>query len=86
MKRIFLECKLSGQGTIYNLTPKTWEKTGQTMPELSTGIILGCGLAEFKTSKGKPDTAAMHLFQILIAELAHLIWKIQCKWKIGKES
>jgi ribonuclease HI len=47
------------------------------MPNLSIGLVLGCGLAEFKNPKGKKLAEASRLFEIIVSESAFLIWKIR---------
>ncbi|KAJ7906125.1 hypothetical protein B0H13DRAFT_1568251, partial [Mycena leptocephala] len=42
------------------------------------GLIIGCGLAQFKSSKGKKCNEANRLFKILVSESAfNLVWKLR---------
>ncbi|KAJ6528953.1 hypothetical protein B0H19DRAFT_1214591 [Mycena capillaripes] len=77
MEHILVECPASGQDLIWHLCGQIWEKKHQRMPKMTLGLILGCGLAEFKDSKGKNMQHASRLFRIIVSESAHLIWKVR---------
>ncbi|EIN10799.1 hypothetical protein PUNSTDRAFT_63757 [Punctularia strigosozonata HHB-11173 SS5] len=49
------------------------------MPTHLIGAILGSQCTEIKDSKGKIKRGQTRLYRILIAESAHLIWKIRCQ-------
>ncbi|KAJ7352012.1 hypothetical protein DFH08DRAFT_693556, partial [Mycena albidolilacea] len=42
------------------------------------GTIISAGLATFKNDEGKAKPGEARLYRILMAESAHLIWKIRC--------
>ncbi|KAJ7256733.1 hypothetical protein C8J57DRAFT_1074830, partial [Mycena rebaudengoi] len=46
-------------------------------PKLSWGLLLGCGLARFRSPKGKPIIAKNRFFTILVSTSMHLIWKLR---------
>ncbi|HEV7736711.1 MAG TPA: hypothetical protein VGO47_04975 [Chlamydiales bacterium] len=48
--------------------------------------MLGCGLANLKNDRDKLETGKNRLFQILVSESAHLLWKIRCQWVIGEDA
>ncbi|KIJ26067.1 hypothetical protein M422DRAFT_192682 [Sphaerobolus stellatus SS14] len=85
MEHMFLECQSSGQKVIWQLAKTLWSQTGLPWPDINLGTILGCGLANFKTKKGKPDKAKRRLFKIIVSESAYQIWKIRCEWRIQRQ-
>ncbi|KIJ46208.1 hypothetical protein M422DRAFT_165400, partial [Sphaerobolus stellatus SS14] len=85
LDHILIDCKVPGQEVIWKLTKALWEKTGKQWPDLSLGIVLGCGLANYHTDTNLPDTGLNRLFLVLVSEAAYLIWKIRCEWKIKHE-
>ncbi|KAJ7835765.1 hypothetical protein B0H13DRAFT_2240059 [Mycena leptocephala] len=62
-----------------------WAKKSDKWPILSLGIILGSGLAEFRTGDGKRDEGAERLFRILMSEAAYLIWRIRNERVIDRD-
>ncbi|KAJ7286769.1 hypothetical protein C8J57DRAFT_1048685 [Mycena rebaudengoi] len=44
---------------------------------LSWGLLLGCGLARFRSPKGKSIIAKNRFFSILVSTSMHLIWKLR---------
>jgi hypothetical protein len=46
-------------------------------PTLSWGLILGCNLVTFRSSKGSILAAKGRLFAILVSTAWHLIWKLR---------
>jgi len=83
MEHILVECTASGQDLIWRLCGQLWEKKFQKMPEMTLGLILGCGIAEFNNSKGKKMPHASRLFRIMVSESAYLIWKVRNERVIG---
>ena len=65
------------------------------LPEISLGIILGCSSTE-KNDLPKPNSednretrtgaGAARLLQILLTELAHLIWVLRCERVIQEKT
>ncbi|KAF8225384.1 hypothetical protein L208DRAFT_1408588 [Tricholoma matsutake] len=73
-----IECPNSNAiSIIWNLAKNLWLKCEESWPEIRFGTILGCILADFQSEKGKKLHGKNHLFEILITESAHLIWKLQ---------
>jgi len=70
---------------LWELTGKAWSRTDLEPPAFAIGTILGCGLANYMTDKGKPDHGMSRLFAILVSEAAFLTWKIRCEWCIQHE-
>ncbi|KAJ7127522.1 ribonuclease H-like protein [Mycena crocata] len=77
LEHILLECSAPGQDLIWKLARELWEKKHRKLPTISLGMIFGCGLAEFKDTKGKEIKEADRLFKIIISESAHMIWKLR---------
>ncbi|KAJ7803829.1 ribonuclease H-like protein, partial [Mycena leptocephala] len=86
MEHILIDCEAPGREKLWELAQELWEKTGHVWPEINLGTIFACGLAHFKTSRGKRDKGADRLFRILISETAHLIWKLRCTRVIERGS
>ncbi|KAJ7776510.1 hypothetical protein DFH07DRAFT_731815, partial [Mycena maculata] len=63
-----------------------WKMKFPAMPDLSIGLIFGCGLTEIKNSKGKRVAEANRLFKILVSESAFLIWKFRCDRRMSRKS
>ncbi|KAJ7211046.1 hypothetical protein B0H12DRAFT_1033534, partial [Mycena haematopus] len=52
-------------------------------PDLSLGLLFGCGLATFKDEEGRHLRGASRLFRIIVSESLFLIWKIRNDCVIG---
>ncbi|KAJ7429747.1 hypothetical protein B0H11DRAFT_2211913 [Mycena galericulata] len=83
MEHILVECSAPGRELVWSLCRELWEKKHKKMPKLTLGMILGCGLAQFKNRKGKIMDEARRLFMILVSESAYMIWKIRNERVIG---
>ncbi|KAI5986632.1 hypothetical protein EDD15DRAFT_2389828 [Pisolithus albus] len=83
MQHILLDCPNSIiLDTVWPLVRQLWSKRETSCPLISFGSILGAGLADFR-HKGKRLLGKNRLFQILVLESAHLIWKIRCPQQMG---
>ncbi|KAE9384357.1 hypothetical protein BT96DRAFT_960906 [Gymnopus androsaceus JB14] len=77
MEHLLLECEASGQA-------RSQKGVGWISPDF--GTILGCGLIKIKDSEGKHKPGDSRLYQILVSESTHLIWKMRCdRVKNGKQ-
>ncbi|KAF9540733.1 hypothetical protein CPC08DRAFT_650795, partial [Agrocybe pediades] len=85
MEHILTECRASGQETIWSLARELWLKKGLSWPNPTIGLILGCGLTNFRRRGKAVSPGTNRLYTILISESAHMIWKQRCKWKISLE-
>ncbi|KAJ7055340.1 hypothetical protein C8F01DRAFT_994543 [Mycena amicta] len=85
LQHILLECKEPGQSEIWAAAKKLWLKKNKTWPVNSLGAILGCAMATFKNSKGKPAAGSQRLFRILVSESAFLIWKLRNERRINPD-
>ncbi|EIN13957.1 hypothetical protein PUNSTDRAFT_59807 [Punctularia strigosozonata HHB-11173 SS5] len=81
MEHILTECRASGQEEIWSLACNLWKKknTEINLPSHLVGAILGSQCTEIRNSKGKIKRGQTRLYRILIAESAHLIWKMRCQ-------
>ncbi|KAJ7822927.1 hypothetical protein B0H13DRAFT_2447014 [Mycena leptocephala] len=66
LEHIMLECEAPGQQQVYPSRPK-----------LSWGLLLGCGLARFKSSRGKTIPAQNRFFTMIISTSMTLIWSLR---------
>ncbi|KAF8236317.1 hypothetical protein L208DRAFT_1530539 [Tricholoma matsutake] len=80
MEHITIECPNSNAiSIIWNLAKHLWLRREESWPEIQFGTILGCILADFKSEKGKKLHGKNCLFEILVTESVHLIWKLRCE-------
>ncbi|KAJ4496670.1 ribonuclease H-like domain-containing protein [Lentinula lateritia] len=83
MEHILTECEAPGQKEVWAMVKQLWERKKEPGLDIKLGHISGCGLADFRDSKGKRKTGISRLFRILISESAYLIWKLRCERVIG---
>ncbi|KAF5373348.1 hypothetical protein D9615_007464 [Tricholomella constricta] len=86
MEHILTQCPDSCQAVIWYLAEELWSRKGLQWFEPTIGMQLGCALAKFTTDEGKPRMGANRLYKILMTESSHLIWKLRCEWRIGREA
>ncbi|KAJ7220889.1 hypothetical protein GGX14DRAFT_354287 [Mycena pura] len=77
LNHILVQCKCPGRALIWRAARALWLERATEWPEVSLGTILGCGLAEFRDSRGKVDQGARRLYRILMSESAYLIWRLR---------
>ena len=85
---ILTKCDSPGQNLLWSLVERLWrrKKSSHDWCKLTIGDILGCGTARIiVTGRNKPHPGQNRLWRILIAETAHLTWKLQCKRVIELE-
>lgn len=85
MDHILTDCDISGQKQIWRLVAKIWRKKHNEELHITYGKIMGCNLINYTNNEGKPDIGKNRLIRILIAESAHLIWKLRCERRIKNE-
>ena len=95
MSHILIHCRARPTYTIWKLTKDHWPQENPRWPEISLGIILGCGSIE-RNDLPKPNdennqetrigAGTARLLQILLTELAHLIWVLRCKRVIQEKT
>ncbi|KAI0277901.1 hypothetical protein BC826DRAFT_927494, partial [Russula brevipes] len=89
MEHILTQCDALPRKLVWDLAKRTWPDRHYEWPQISSGIILGCGtITEPKLTqqdaphhaRWKPPQKAMsRLLQILLTEAAHLIWVLRCE-------
>ncbi|KAJ7193978.1 hypothetical protein GGX14DRAFT_378382 [Mycena pura] len=77
LNHILVQCKSPERELIWAAASTLWRERGGAWPEVSLGTILGCGLAEFRNSRGKVDRGTRRLYRILMSESAYLIWRLR---------
>lgn len=78
MDHILTDCDIPGQQIIWRLVKHALIAKRGDSPQISFGLILGCGALSLSHGKQKlPGTS--RLLRILISESAHLIWKLRCE-------
>ncbi|KZV81863.1 hypothetical protein EXIGLDRAFT_588143, partial [Exidia glandulosa HHB12029] len=78
MEHILTECPGNGQETIWALARDFWKNKHPHWPKPSLGSILSCTSTSFGGT-AKRTRATNRMYRILIAESAHLIWKLRCR-------
>lgn len=78
MEHILCECLIPGQSQIWEIIRKIWGKTGQTWHTPAFGEIIGISSIDLHKSNPRISEGRARLFQVLISEAAHLIWKLRC--------
>ncbi|KAK7038579.1 hypothetical protein R3P38DRAFT_3311573 [Favolaschia claudopus] len=77
IEHIMLECTLPGKNLIWKLTERLWRLRHSTWPTLNWGLLLGCGLARFRSKEGKLRKGKNRLFTILVSTSMKLIWTLR---------
>ena len=92
MEHILLHCNEQAVSMIWYLAKELWPHNNPPWPNISFGLILGCGSitppSRSPPREGTNDNdrrnisltrGTVRLLQILITEAAHLIWAIRCE-------
>ena len=95
MDHILFQCREPAVGRIWRLAKKVWPYREIPWPQISLGIVLGCG-AISPQAPPRPggndhhhpsrNNGASRLMQIIISESAYLIWVIRCERVIREET
>ncbi|KAJ7876991.1 hypothetical protein B0H13DRAFT_1893459 [Mycena leptocephala] len=73
LEHILTKCESPGQELVWREVRNIWAKKSENWPTPSLGVILGCGLAEFRDGDGKRHEGTERLYRILVSEAAYLI-------------
>ncbi|KAE9396438.1 hypothetical protein BT96DRAFT_1040004 [Gymnopus androsaceus JB14] len=76
MDHILFECQAPGQKEIWELAEKLWENKVSPWIKPHLGIILSCGLTNFKDENENHLPGDSRLYRILVSE---------CKWVINEK-
>ncbi|KAJ7575527.1 hypothetical protein C8J56DRAFT_801259 [Mycena floridula] len=74
MEHILMECKESGQSTIWDLARQILTARDSEWPKIDLRTIMGCGSIKIFGAGQKVDEGKTWLFRIIVSESAHLIW------------
>ncbi|KAJ7596128.1 hypothetical protein C8J56DRAFT_774545, partial [Mycena floridula] len=85
MKHILMECEMPIRKTIWSLVDKILGLKGGEWPELTYEVLMGHGLIKIKSDSKNVDKGRTRLFQIVISESLHQIWKLQCNVVIDED-
>ncbi|KAI0245188.1 hypothetical protein BJV78DRAFT_1140588, partial [Lactifluus subvellereus] len=89
MDHILIHCTATPTRAIWELAKNTWPHGHRLWPEITVGLILGCGNINTPARDIQPrgvdqpqeriPKGAIRLLQILISESAYLIWVLRCE-------
>ncbi|XP_006457626.1 hypothetical protein AGABI2DRAFT_80128 [Agaricus bisporus var. bisporus H97] len=86
MEHILCECTIPGQNQIWDVVRKIWIRTGNTWNKPLFGEILGISSTHTREARTRLTEGRARLFQVLISEAAHTIWKLRCDRVIDHEN
>jgi ribonuclease HI len=84
-QHIVQECDSKERKTIWKAANELWKIRYDDDLPMTEGAVLGCGLANFTKTNGKPDSPKNRLYRILMSESTHLIWILRCERRIREE-
>ncbi|KAJ6613690.1 hypothetical protein B0H10DRAFT_1805045 [Mycena sp. CBHHK59/15] len=84
LEHILLKCTSPGQEIVWRAAESLWREKEGDWPTMSLGVILGCGLADFRDGRGKTKEGTQRLYRILVSESAYLIWKLRNDRRISR--
>jgi len=84
LEHMMLDCDAPGQKQIWALCARLWGYKYRYWPRLSWGLLLGCNLVKFTSTKGKPMPHKQRLFAILVSTSMHLIWRLRNERRFDK--
>jgi len=79
LEHILTECTTPGQKESWGLAEQLWKLRHKTWLMPGPAAIIACTQAHFPDRNGTPTPGDTRLYQILVTETAHLIWKIRCQ-------
>ncbi|KAK7041149.1 hypothetical protein R3P38DRAFT_2474265, partial [Favolaschia claudopus] len=78
MEHIALECDAPGQKRIWSLCERIWNLRFRQWPKLHWGLILGCALPRFRSTRGTRRLRGKErFFTIVVSTSIHLIWELR---------
>ncbi|KAA1474318.1 hypothetical protein DENSPDRAFT_803901 [Dentipellis sp. KUC8613] len=95
LEHILVECPHPTTQLVWKMATDLWPHDAESWPDISLGLIIACGSLEVRTRNHapasdppnnavlRPHQGASRLLRILIAEAAHLIWRLRCERVIG---
>jgi hypothetical protein len=80
MEHIIIECDHPARELIWELVERMWSMKYTDRIDISWGVILAATSSNFQVDGDtRPDRAKNYIFQVLVLESAHLIWKLRCE-------
>ena len=92
MEHILIRCQATPRSIIWRQAEDLWPHAPNLWPDITMGIILGCGAITLPIEEDPEDHSepnqmvhrsekqgSQRLLQILISEAAHLIWVLRCE-------
>jgi len=88
MSHILTQCKEKNTRVIWHLVKNLWPHRNTPWPEISLGMILGCGGIHLRPNRPRRNDqqrgkatlqGPTRLLQILLSESAYLIWTLRCE-------
>ena len=92
MEHILTTCEEHPRQIIWQMAREIWPNETYEWPNISLGLILGCGSIMAPRENAHPNEhqreqdrrthharGPTHLMQTIITEVAHLIWVLRCK-------
>ena len=80
LEHILLDCENPSLKQVWALAKSLWTDEDVPWPDLSLGLLLGCGSLALAPSENHPtQTAPSRLLRILLSEATHLIWALRCE-------
>ncbi|KAI0341943.1 hypothetical protein BDW22DRAFT_1441667 [Trametopsis cervina] len=86
LQHILTECRIPGQQEIWSWVRWIMNKKGVPIPALSMGLIMGVNLSCLRDVNLAPRPGTTRLFQIVVTESLHLIWRLRCERVIEFDS
>jgi hypothetical protein len=78
MEHILTECTILGQTQVWEIMKNIWRGTGEQWSQPNYGETIGISSITPKISWKNGKDGWKRLYQILISEGAHIIWKLRC--------
>lgn len=85
MEHILTECPSNERKTVWEEAKSLCEKRKIKWTTPTIGTILGLNLATARDDRGKQDNPKTRFLRIILAEAAHLIWKVRCERVINED-
>lgn len=77
MEHILIICNAPGQKEVWEIASELWMKKTQQHLRPSFNEVMSCGLYTSRNQDGKIQRGETRLYQIIVSESAHLIWKLR---------
>ncbi|KZV98490.1 hypothetical protein EXIGLDRAFT_807784, partial [Exidia glandulosa HHB12029] len=83
IEHVLVHYRNPARAQVWALAKGVWEATKRPWPDVSLGLVFGCGAARFTYTDGAGEEreaiGTSRLFRIILSEAALLIWRLRCK-------